>query len=111
VGDPKSYPKPADADQACAPPAKCFRSLTASVGEGTGFTELVMSDAKSSSVRNAFDYSQTYETEVSSGGFKVGASLKFHHGWAIQATTTDYTVFTGRVGHISGLTPERAYSF
>lgn len=110
VGDPKSYPGDAAADEACGT-AKCFRSESYGVGEGSGFTELMISEASATSTKLAFDFSQTFSFEVSGAGVTSGASVRFHEGWAIQLTTTQWTVFTGRVGHITGLTPATSYRF
>lgn len=110
VGDPMSYRDRATVTGECRTGA-CFASRPATVGEGTGYLELLVSSGESMTRRESFDFAITLETEAQAGGWSVGRSTRFSYGSAIQATTTEFTVFTGRVGHIAGLTAARTYDF
>ncbi len=109
VGDPRSYSDIGQRDVLCG--GQCFKASKAiTIGQGSGSTSVEISKADRKGSGASYTLSTEIASEASLGGVSVGASVGFSYGYSMTTTTEESTVFTGQLGSLEDLTPEKSYS-
>jgi hypothetical protein len=109
VGDPFSYADVDLRDTLCR--GDCFRSKgTVTVGQGSGFTQIDISQAEAKGKGTSYELSTEVSSEASLFGVSIGTSVGFSYGYGIELSTEETTIFTGRIGSLKELTPEKTYN-
>lgn len=109
VGEPRSYSSLEQRDALCG--GKCFKASKAlAIGQGTGSTTVEISKSERKGTGASYSLSTEIESEASLGGVTVGSSVGFSYGFSMTTTTEESTVFTGELGSLEDLTPDKSYS-
>lgn len=111
VGDPASYPTIAQRDQLLRD-YKGLISDQADVGQGTGFTQVSISEFTESIDGRAYSFEATLDLKATKAGVVGGMSFGGGAGFDISTRKGNETIYQGTVGNISSdRFPQDAYSF
>jgi hypothetical protein len=111
VGDPSSYPTIAQRDQLLRD-YKGLISDQADVGQGSGFTQVLISEFTESIDGRAYTFEATLDLKATKLGVVGGMSLGGGAGFDISTRKGNETIYQGTVANLSSdRFPQDAYSF
>ena len=108
IGDPFSYSTPEQRDELCH--GHCYSSSMAyAIGQGDGATTIETEVTTEQGQGTSFTLTTEVQSESKVAGVVFGASAGFSYGFSVESTTLSSTIFTGELGSLEDLTPEKSY--
>jgi hypothetical protein len=115
TGDPFSYPTPKEADRLISEGGGqgVKSSSMEAMGQGQTTTEIEMSIDNSKAKGKAFDFEVTIEATAKVVGLTAGRSAGFRYGESYKLTTSEGTLYRGKVGGVlkGGFTSDRFFTW